>query len=308
MTYVELLAVGDVEYSTLVTVKNFSTIVSNFEALDYYIEYSGNALVVAVGVNRLEIPTGILGSIGRDPEGEKILKFLEKENIDTSLLHVSKKSKTGYSLKIIDEKKDRIWTIRYPGANLDWPETLYNEDILKMCRAIFVSGNALADKRRSLTLKILRKARDLQKTVFLDVGPILISRESGLLANLRSLVDYWLINEEQAMEMLGTLSNSTIRYFIKRMELKAVIVKFDIEGLYVFEKSSAKKIPLNIDRKQVVDKVGLEDAYNVGLIYGMLNGYDVEGAAKIATLVAAYKLKGKGSLNLPPYEYLSSQL
>ncbi|RLE79121.1 MAG: hypothetical protein DRJ51_08385 [Thermoprotei archaeon] len=305
MSSVEVISIGNLGLSLLLNVDSFPPTTYSTKVRSLEIIGGIEATSIAVGLSRLETVAGVIGSIGDDWNGMTLKQMLEKEGVDLSHVKLIKGGKTGLCIYIKDPK-GRIWNLTYKGVNEEWGSELVDEEYVKSARAIYVTGDVFTDKRRSLVFKILRTAKDYGKTVFFNIGPSFLSTESGILSNLRALIDYWLLNEDQAIELLGTLSNSALRFFLKKMEAKAIFIKLDTEGSYVFAKNVSQKFPLQ--KKVIRDVLGISEAYDVGFIYGILNGYDLEGAARIANVVAAFKLEGTGPWNLPRVEDISNYL
>ncbi|RLE65615.1 MAG: hypothetical protein DRJ47_04590 [Thermoprotei archaeon] len=305
MKYVEVVSVGDLGLMSIMKVDKLTFAIERQNVKDFVMEGGWGAVNVAVGLTRLETPAGLIGCIGRDLIGQGFLSLMKEEGVDVSRIKIVDKGTTGNRIVVVD-LKGRSLELIYKGTNEKWDESIVDEEYISNSRALYLVGNVFTDGRRSLAFKLLREAKKLGKTVFFNIGSTFLSTGSSALSNLRSLIDYWLMTEDQAIELLGTLSQSALRFFLKKMEGKAIFIKLNTEGTYVFAKNISQKLPLQ--KVSIKDTIGLDEAYDTGFIYGILNGYDLEGAAKIANLVASYKLEKGGAWSLPRYEEISQKL
>ncbi|RLE59484.1 MAG: hypothetical protein DRN53_07075 [Thermoprotei archaeon] len=268
----------------------------------------GDAANIAVGLSRLEIPSGVLGAVGKDHYGEILTDLLRRENVDIRWVYSVEDKPTGTIVRLV-LKRGRNYRFIYPGAN-SVKVAVPIDNYLREIRALYISGKTLVDMRRTLALRLLREAKNLNILTFLKVDSGMLGEDmGGLLPNLSSLVDYWLMSEEELMELLGTASTSALRFFMKRYGAKGIFVSMGFNGVYVFSKGVESKLPLPSTRRtRDVYEEELMDSYSVGFIFGILNGYDMEKASKIATLVGDYRIKGEGSWHLPTYSEITSLL
>jgi len=308
MSSVELLAFGDLYLEFSLYANSLPMIGSDVKVERVLIGGGGDAANIAVGLARLETPSTILGAVGRDRYGENLIELLKKENVDTRWISTVENVPTGLIIRLI-LKKGRSYRLIYPGANSVKVE-LPVDECLKGVRALYISGRTLVDERRALALKLLREAKNLDMITFLKVDAEMLGEDmGGLLPNLSSLIDYWLMGEEELMELLGTISTSALRFFMKRYGAKGIFVSMGFNGVYVFSKGVESKLPLPSTRKvKEVYEGELMDSYSIGFIFGILNGYDMEKASKIATLVGDYRIKGESTWHLPTYDEITSLL
>ena len=76
----------------------------------------------------------------------------------------------------------------------------------------------------------------------------------------------------------------------------AYIITRGPRGSEVHSKTGMMTVPA-ADAIRVVDPTGCGDAYRAGLIFGLMNGYDMATAGRIASLMGALKIEHLGPQN-----------
>ena len=78
--------------------------------------------------------------------------------------------------------------------------------------------------------------------------------------------------------------------------VEALICTLGAKGSFILAGGKRHDIPC-VEAQAVVDPTGCGDAYRAGLIYGILNGFDWETTARIASLMGAIKIECHGTQN-----------
>lgn len=302
---VDVVSIGDVNLDVIFYIKNYPYRGGEVHASKVEYFGGGSAANVAVGLSRLKCKVGLIAAIGDDPLGDKLITSLKEEGVNVSHVRRIKGMSSGLMFVVVDSKGERtIFGVK--GANSMLELSDEDEEYASSARALYVSGYVFSGRGRHSILRALRSAKTKGALCFLDVGPLLAREYSNLLPSLSSLVDYWSMNEEEAVELLGSLSNSSMRYFLRRYRGKAVIIRLGGEGAYFYSKAQSFKVPAF--RTKVVDTTGAGDAFTVGFMYGILNGYDALKSVKLGNLVASYKVRGRGAWYLPKLEEIRSEI
>lgn len=79
----------------------------------------GGAANTAINFANLGVPTGVLTAVGFDFDGREIKEQLSQKNIDTSLVNISAKSRTGFSFIVVNRHTGDHTAFVYYGAVAD---------------------------------------------------------------------------------------------------------------------------------------------------------------------------------------------
>jgi len=259
------------------------TLVSN----DFGIFQGGKGANQAIALARLDVPTLMLGKVGKDVLGDFALSSLKENGVDTTGISKSQKSSTG-SASIWVNAQGQNSIVIYPGANGE-----VDEDFIIQHEKLFDDASWLLTqfevplKSILLTLKLAKKHG--LKTV-MDPAPVKkISND-----DIWGLVDYLLPNEIELKELTHTENILKAIHILKSRGVKEVIVKLGKYGAGYEDKGTFNLFPA-VPVEQVVDTTGAGDCFIAGFLYEMLQQEDIAQAIQVANLTASYSIQKKGA-------------
>jgi ribokinase len=259
------------------------TLVSN----DFGIFQGGKGANQAIALAKLDVPTLMLGKVGKDALSDFALSSLQESGVDITGITKSQKMSTG-SASIWVNAQGQNSIVIYPGANGE-----VDEDFIVQHKKFFDDASWLLTqfevppKSILLTLKLAKK-HDL-KTV-MDPAP---AREIGN-NDIWELVDYLLPNEIELRELTNTRNILKAIRILKSRGVKEVIVKLGKQGAGYEDKGIFNLFPA-VPVELVVDTTGAGDCFIAGFLYGMIQWGDIPRAIKIANLTASYSIQKKGA-------------
>ena len=259
------------------------TLVSN----DFGIFQGGKGANQAIALAKLDVPTLMLGKVGKDALSDFALSSLQESGVDITGITKSQKISTG-SASIWVNAQGQNSIVIYPGANGE-----VDEDFIVQHEKFFdetswlLTQFEIPPKSILLTLKLAKK-HDL-KTV-MDPAPV---REVGN-NDIWELVDYLLPNEIELRELTNTENILKAIRILKSRGVKEVIVKLGKQGAGYEDKNIFNLFPA-VPVEQVVDTTGAGDCFIAGFLYGMIQWGDIPRAIKIANLTASYSIQKKGA-------------
>jgi ribokinase len=235
----------------------------------------------------LDVPTLMLGKVGKDALSDFALSSLQESGVDITGIAKSQKISTG-SASIWVNAQGQNSIVIYPGANGE-----VDEDFIVQHEKFFddtswlLTQFEIPSKSILLTLKLAKK-HDL-KTV-MDPAPV---REVGN-NHIWELVDYLLPNEIELRELTNTENILKAIRMLKSRGVKEVIVKLGKQGAGYEDKGIFNLFPA-VPVEQVVDTTGAGDCFIAGFLHGMIQWGDIPRAIKIANLTASYSIQKKGA-------------
>jgi len=239
---------------------------------DITIHLGGCASNSAVGLARQGFKTAVVGKVGEDAFGSYILKLLEKEQVDTRWLGLSRRSATSICLILLVEGEDRRF-IRNGGASDDlYPRDIPDEAISSAKVFCFTSYLAMEGLLGKEAEAILRRAKEAGAITLLDVA-VAEGREppEGVLSCLR-FADYFVPNETEAYSLTGRKSPEEQAKAFLDMGAGTVVIKMGEKGALLL--GEGEKIFLPAFRGKSVDPTGAGDAFAAGFIRGLIEGKD----------------------------------
>ena len=254
---------------------------------DFGIFQGGKGANQAIALAKLDVPTLMLGKVGKDILSDFALSSLQKNRVDTTRITKSQKNSTG-SASIWVNAQGQNSIVIYPGANGE-----IDEDFIIQHEKYFDDASWLLTQfevpLESILLALKFAKKHGLKTV-MDPAPVREVSSNGIW----ELVDYLLPNEIELRELTQTENILKGIHILKSRGVKEVIVKLGKQGAAYEDEGKLLSFPA-VPVEQVVDTTGAGDCFIAGFLYGMLQQEDIAQAIKIANLTASYSIQRKGA-------------
>lgn len=241
-----------------------------------HIEPGGKGYNQAIALAKLGIEVSFLSSVGDDEAGRICKKVLEEYHVHPFL--VMKKLKTALATVLTNHLGENQVCV-YPGASSELTE----EDITHFSSEIKDSSFLLMQLEQPLniSLKMMEIANKQGVPVVLNPAPA-VEYSFELLQG----ADLITPNEQEATIIFDFNKEDSDDVMLRKLHhkgLKQAVVTLGKEGAVILNQD-VKRIPAL--KVQTIDTVGAGDAFNAGLIYGLINDYGLVKATSFATVVA----------------------
>ena len=278
--------------------------IADVRSFDAYV--GGCPTNVSVGTRRLGLRSAMLTPLGDDQVGDFVLAFLEREGVATDYIP----RKPGYRTSAV------LLTIQPPDR---FPLTFYRDNCadielsiddvqaapIAASRCVFLSGTGVSrEPSRSATFIAAEIARQVETTVIVDLDyrPALWHDPRAFGPTLRALLrlaDLAIGTEE---EVIAAGSTDDLDQAIERLlttGIMALVVKRGERGATIYRPAGghADAAPFPIE---VLNVLGAGDAFASGLIYGYLQGWSLERAARMGNATGAIVVTRHGCANFMP--------
>jgi len=259
------------------------TLVSN----DFGIFQGGKGANQAIALAKLDIPTTMLGKVGKDTFSNFTLSSLKESGVNTTGITRSQKTSTG-STSIWVNTQGQNSIVIYPGANgeVDEDFIIQHEKFFDDA-SWFLTQFEVPLKSILLALKLAKKHG--LRTV-MDPAPVRKISNNDIWGR----VDYLLPNEIELKELTNTENILKAIRILKSRGVKEVIVKLGNQGAGYEKKGKLVAFPA-VPVEQVVDTTGAGDCFIAGFLYGMFQQEDIAQAIQVANLTASYSIQKKGA-------------
>jgi sugar/nucleoside kinase (ribokinase family) len=171
-------------------------------------------------------------------------------------------------------------------ANHDLNESNIDFDALGKGDFLHVGGAMIMNGTKGEHLaNILKKAKAHQVTISLDTCWDGTDQWTSILAPCLPYVDIFLTNQEEALLYAGKETIKDALDFYSAYNPQMIVVKMGNKGAYIKSNEFAGVIP--IFTVNAVDATGAGDAFDAGLLTGLINKWSIEQAAVFGSAVAA---------------------
>jgi len=270
------------------------------EAPSYRYSIGGAELNTSIGLARLGDAVAWASALGDDPFGDSVVRLLEAEGVDTSLVRRSDAGPTALMVK--DRPDAHTARVRYYRAGSAASRLLPSEldrSVVAGARAVHVTGinAAIGDGNYELALRTLRIARENGAIASFDPNhrPALIDEGAARsrYAALAALATDILCNEAEAMLMTGTTDAASALDRLATTGAHAVVVKRGADGALAVIDGERIRVPA-FPAPKPVDPVGAGDAFNAGWLHARLHGLPSSVGLGLAAFAAAQVVQHEG--------------
>jgi len=256
---------------------------------DIVLETGGCAANTGVDLVKLGARVGLIGKVGNDIFGEFIIRDMKSKGLDTRGVKISSQASTSKTMIIPVISQDRRF-IHTLGANGEFSYEDIDLEMIAAAEILYIGGYLVIPRldQKSLT-NILKFAREKGLRTVLDVVvPSEAGEEYRAENTLRQALPYTNIfvpNDDEARLLTGKEEpEEQAETFLNYGCEVAVITQGEKGALLKTRKETILTPAFKIE---VVDHSGAGDAFDAGLIMGMLQNWDWPQTLEFASAVGA---------------------
>jgi len=278
--------------------------------------FGGDTLNTIFAASRLGISVAYLTKVGDDEFSQFLLKSWKEENIDISFVKKVKGSFVGIYFINLDENGERSFVYYRKGSAAS---TLQPEDfdisLLRKSTILYSSGitQALSASNHQTVKYLFQEFKknsannnkiaydpNFREKLWVNRTLDAVKTQAEVLPYIDIILpsfpsDAFLSESKTPEEMIGYYTDKNVNM---------VIVKLSGDGC-LYTEDNGETIhhlpPLKVS--EIVDTTGAGDAFNGGVLAGIIKGYSKRKAIKLGTIVAGLKIQAKGALaSLPTLE------
>jgi len=247
-------------------------------------EFGGCAGNIAYNLNLLGGNGLPMGTVGKDfaPYAD----WMDEKGVSRDLLRVIDDQYTAQAYITTDLDDNQI-TAFHPGA-------MGESHLNKVPDHLDISLGIVSPDGRQGMLEHAEQFSSLGIPFIFDPGQGLPMFDGEECKRFIQLADYIVVNDYEA-KMLQ--EKTELSPFEMAQQSKALIITRGGEGSVMYLPDSRRlEIPV-VEATVLRDPTGCGDAYRAGLMYGIMQGYDLEKSGKIASLIGSIKMAHAGTQN-----------
>lgn len=229
-----------------------------------------------VSLGRSGISTSFISETGNDRVGERIIRFLQENNIDSTNVNIHKNSKSPLSLAFLNDKNDAEYVFYkdHPNDKLDFAYPEVNKDDIVM----FGSFYAVNPVIRPQVAGFLEYAKSHGAIIYYDVN-FRSSHSNEVMKITPNLLE----NLEFADVVRG--SNEDFGILFKRHDADSVYradISFYCHNFIYTQGANPIELRAEggirgeyaVEKTEAVSTIGAGDNFNAGFVYGLIK-YDI---------------------------------
>ena len=289
------LVIGSLNMDTTVKVEELPKLGETIFGDDFYESCGGKGANQAVAISKLGMETEMIGMVGKDSQGEKLIQNLNKYGIKSDNI-IKSDDLTGRAIITVDKKGDNN-IIVIPGSNFKITKEYIQEkqDVIASSDVVILQNEIPFE---TVEFSLL-KAKELGKITIFNPAP---ARQ--LSEKIFKNTDYLILNETEMEEIFGIGINDKVyigRIFHKKKEcgIRNIILTLGDNGSVLFsEDDNIKKY--DAYEVKAVDTTAAGDSFIGAFTMKICETGDADKAIKYATAVSAIVVTRQGAQDSIP--------
>ena len=289
------LVIGSLNMDMTVKVEELPKLGETIFGNDFYESCGGKGANQAVAVSKLGMKTEMIGMVGKDSQGEKLIQNLNKYGIISDNV-IKSDELTGRAIITVEKKGDNN-IIVIPGSNFK-----ITKEHIQAKQDVIASSDVviLQNEIPSETVEFsLLKAKELGKITIFNPAPA-----RKLSGEVFKNTDYLILNETEMEEIFEIKFNDeeyTEKISIKKKEygIKNIILTLGDKGSILFsEDNNIKKY--DVYKVKAVDTTAAGDSFIGAFTMKICEIGNPDEAIKYATAVSAIVVTRQGAQDSIP--------
>lgn len=245
----------------------------------------GGASNTSVGLARLACEALFEGVIGTDLWGERLLKNLQKEGVNTQYALIVEHEVSSFSIILSASKGERV-ILYTPGANAHLHKSNFDLEIMRKMDWVYL--NHIQESSHDIQEDMVSVLAQERPHLTWNPGGRQIA--AGIAAKINSrllpFTDLLLLNLEEALQFTHTSTLDDALAILLKSGARQICVTDGRRGVTATDGKKLYRCPCD-DSVEVVDTTGAGDAFGTGVTWALLKGLPFPTALKAGTLNAA---------------------
>lgn len=246
-----------------------------------------------VGVARMGVKSGFMGSAGDDPNGHEILQNFKNHDMDNEHFFLKKETKSPVNIIVVDSHGSRqIYQDPYMEKNVLKADEVIPDYVARA--DIFHTDAVNIDATR----KCMKVAKEASKRVSFDLERHVAVYGMDAIKDLLEMTDILLPNRMGALELTKETEVGRAAKKLLSLGPEIVLITLGREGSLLVTAEGEHRTPI-YDLEPVVDTTGAGDCFNATFISCIYKEMSPEEAADFATASAALSVTKVGAQTMP---------
>jgi len=298
----------------------------------------GSAHNLGIDMRKLDtsIPVEAVGMVGRDPDGDFLLRTARDYGVNVEQLHCTTEAETSYTDVMADEKTGRRTFFHHQGSNnlLNPDHFNFQKTRCKLLHLGLLGVHQQLDSPWGVDpngwVSVLRKAKKSGLQTNIELVSIDASRIRELCLPCLAWLDTLIVNDYEigALAAINTMADTRLTVSLSREQqadpengidgvgdaipaqcivaarkvlelglMSLVVVHYPAGAICVCRDGRVfETSSVSVDAGDIVNTVGAGDAFAAGMLYGLHESWPVDSSLQLAHAVAAASLRSRTTI------------
>lgn len=263
----------------LIDEEKYHRLTALLEPFESILSTGGSAANTVAGLARLGVESGFIGKVGRDNYGRFFYNDMSRNGVEAILMEGDLPS--GCVNALISPDGERSMGTYLGSAVLLEGDDL-TEEMFAPYDLLYIEGYLVQNYHLIRKAASLAKACGLRVAIDMASYNVVAEHRPFFMELIGEYVDIVFANEEESEAYTGCEAEESVRMIAQQCEI--AVVKCGSRGAYVCSDGQLVFVPAR--QSDCIDTTGAGDLYSAGFIYGLAQGYSLEHAAGIGSIVA----------------------
>jgi sugar/nucleoside kinase (ribokinase family) len=260
---------------------------------DMTLHIGGCAANTGIDLARLGVDTAVLGKVGTDGLGDFVVNTLERSGVDTRGVVRDGSVNSSATMVLVGGDGERTF-LHYLGGNAQYRVEDADWSVIRESKILHVAGALVMPALDSEPMAgLLQRAQNEGLTTSLDVVWDATGKWMQTLRPCLAYTDYFMPSLAEAQEITGRTEVKEVARALQDVGVKTVALKLGGDGCYIRTPDGEFTAPTF--KVEAVDGTGAGDAFDAGLLCGLVNGWGMERTARFANAVGALCVTAVGA-------------
>lgn len=260
------------------------------QAANHNFVSGGQACNLARGLGTLGVRVSVIGNVGPDQAGSRIVRDLGDAGVSIDGVEISRAGSTAITIAMVRLDGERAFLSDFASlVDLDEALVMRHWELVRRATYVCLVGLFnLPSLDLAAAKRILAGARADGKTTVLDTGWDPGGWPLQTVESVRSLlgeVDIFLPDAEEALALTGASNATAAAQSLEESCRGLAVVKLGADGSLARRGGQSWRAPAL--PTSVYDTVGAGDLFDAGFLYGHARGWDVPAAMAFANAAAS---------------------
>ncbi|MBI2435270.1 MAG: carbohydrate kinase family protein [Candidatus Hydrogenedentes bacterium] len=252
----------------------------------------GLAGVTATVMCQLGGSAAFIGRVGHDSFGDYLVQTMSASGVDTSHVIRDPDHHSSATVVLVSHDGERSF-LHHIGTTGEVSERDIPVDVIAKAKVLHWGGPSVTSQLDGAPMgRVFERVRALGVKTSMDTCYDGKNIWLPLIEPSLPYLDIVFSSLEEARKYTGQQNPPAIADFYQSYGVQTVVVKLGADGLYA--RHGAKSCSVPAHRVTVVDTTGAGDAACAGVLYGHLEGWDLERCARLANAVGGLTVQQMG--------------
>lgn len=252
----------------------------------------GGASNTSVGLSRLGCDAHFEGVLSNDQWGEKLLKNLQNEGVNTECITIVEDEVSSFSIILTGDSGERV-ILYEPGTNAHLHDATFDRDLIEEMDWVYL--NHIQEDSCVIQDDIVKKLCGTRTGLTWNPGGCQIDAglDAANNAHLLSCATLILLNKEEALRFTKTHDTIDALKALLTAGVKYVAITDGKNG--VTASDGTHLYHCGVLQADVKDTTGAGDAFGTGVTWGLLQGMPLKESLKTGNIQAASVVSAFGA-------------